>query len=162
MFYFFISGIILLRIVELIVSRNNEKWLLRYGAIEYGKKHYPYMVAMHALFFISLIFEHNTQQMEVYNPSLFIIYIILIISKIWVISLLGKFWSTKIYHIAGIPTIKKGAYKYVKHPNYMIVIAEIIVIPLTFNLYYTAVIFSILNAMMLYVRIREENRALQI
>jgi len=82
--------------------------------------------------------------------------------KIWIILSLGKFWNTKIYHIAKAPLIIKGSYKYFKHPNYLVVIAEIMVIPLIFHLFYTALIFSILNAIMLYVRIREENKVLKI
>src|SRR5665647_2271843 len=73
---------------------------------------------------------------------------------------IGKFWNTKIYHISNLPLVKKGPYRYINHPNYMIVIAEIAVIPLAFHLYFTAIVFTILNAMMLFVRIKEENRAL--
>ena len=86
----------------------------------------------------------------------------LIAIKISVIFSLGKFWNTKIYHISNIPLVRKGLYKYLKHPNYMIVIAEIAVIPLAFHLYYSVIIFSILNAIMLFVRITAENKVLKI
>ncbi len=161
-FNIFISFIILLRIGELLLSKSNEKWLLRYGAVEYGKKHYPLIVALHILFFISLVYEYTSQQTVSYNAFFIVIYIFLIVFKVWIISTLGKFWNTKIYHISGIPSIKKGPYKYFKHPNYMVVIAEIAVIPLAFHLYYTAIIFTMLNAMVLYVRIKEEDRVLRI
>ena len=82
--------------------------------------------------------------------------------KVWVIMSLGKFWNTKIYHIPNLPLVRKGPYKFIKHPNYLIVIAEIAIIPLTFHLYYTAIIFTILNAIMLSVRIKEENKVLEI
>jgi methyltransferase len=82
--------------------------------------------------------------------------------KAWIITSLGKFWNTKIYHISEFPLIKNGVYKYVKHPNYLVVIAEIAIIPLVFNLYYTAIAFTLLNAIMLSVRIKEENKVLKI
>lgn len=75
---------------------------------------------------------------------------------------MGKFWNTRIYRIKGVPLIKNGPYKYLKHPNYLVVIAEIAIIPLAFHLYYTAAIFTLLNSIMLIVRIKEENKALQI
>jgi methyltransferase len=80
--------------------------------------------------------------------------------KVWVISSLGKYWNTKIYRIPDARLIKKGPYIFFKHPNYAIVIAEIVVIPLIFHLYYTAIIFSLLNAIILSIRIRKENKAL--
>ena len=82
--------------------------------------------------------------------------------KTWVILSLGKFWNTKIYRIPEMPLIKTGPYKYIKHPNYLVVTAELAVAPLAFHLYYTAVTFALLNAIMLTVRIKEENKALLI
>jgi methyltransferase len=117
---------------------------------------------MHILFFVSLIIEYLTQQ----NPSLSILiiafYFLFLVLKVWIILSLGKFWNTKIFHIQSIPLIKKGPYQYFKHPNYLIVIFEIALIPLAFYLYYTAIIFSLLNAIILTKRIKEENMALQI
>ena len=161
-FILFISFVILSRIGELILTKRNEKWLLKRGAMEYGKKHYPFMITLHILFFISLIVEYTKQQISSFNLFLTLFYFVLFIIKAWVILSLGTFWTTKIFRIAGIPLIKKGPYKYLKHPNYLIVIVEIAVIPLIFHLYYTAIIFTFLNAMMLFVRITEENKALRI
>ena len=73
---------------------------------------------------------------------------------------LGKYWNTKILRIPDSVLISKGPYRYFKHPNYIIVVCEIFVIPLIFDLYYTAVIFSVLNGVMLKVRIKEENKVL--
>jgi len=160
-FFVFISYVILLRIGELLLSKRNEKWLLQNGAIEYGKKHYPLIVTLHLLFFISLIIEYLTRQTSSYSLLFIILYFLIIVFKAWVILSLGKFWNTKIYHISNLPLVKKGPYKYLKHPNYMIVIAEIAVIPLAFHLYFTAITFSILNAMMLFVRIKEEDKILK-
>ena len=130
--------------------------------MEYGKKHYPFIVALHSLFFVSLIIEYATQKIPSYSLPILVFYFIVLAVKVWVISSLGKFWNTKIFRIQRISSIKKGAYKYVKHPNYLIVIFEIALIPLAFHLYYTAIIFSVLNAVILTIRIKAENQVLQI
>ena len=161
-FTFFISFIVLLRIGELILSQRNEIWLLQQGAIEYGQKHYSYIVALHTLFIISLIAEYSTTQTATFSLFFLVLYLLLLAFKASVITSLGKFWNTKIYHISGFPLIKTGVYKYIKHPNYLIVIAEIAIIPLVFHLYITAFTFTLLNAIMLSVRIKEENRVLKI
>ena len=161
-FIFFISFIILLRIGELILSQRNEIWLLQQGAIEYGQKHYSYIVALHTLFIISLIAEYSTTQTATFSLFFLVLYLLLLAFKASVITSLGKFWNTKIYHISGFPLIKTGVYKYIKHPNYLIVIAEISIIPLVFHLYITSFTFTLLNAIMLSVRIKEENRVLKI
>ena len=161
-FILFISFIILLRIGELILSRRNEVWLLHNGAIEYGQKHYPYIVALHVLFIVSLIIEYSTTQTASFSLFFLVLYLLLLAFKAGVLLSLGKFWNTKIYHISGFPLIKTGVYKYIKHPNYLIVIAEIAIIPLVFHLYYTAIAFTVLNAIILSIRIKEENKVLKI
>jgi len=161
-FILFISFIILLRIGELLLSKRNEKWLLQNHAVEYGKSHYPFIVALHVFFIGSLIIEYYSKQPKSCNLFFLLLYLIMLAFKVWVIMSLGKFWNTKIYHIPNLPLVRKGPYKFIKHPNYLIVIAEIAIIPLTFHLYYTAIIFTILNAIMLSVRIKEENKVLEI
>ena len=161
-FIIYISLIILLRIGELILSRRNEVWLLQQGAIEYGQKHYPYIVALHVLFIVSLIVEYSTRKTASFSLLPLVLYILLLSFKAWVIMSLGKFWNTKIYHIPGFPLIRKGVYKYVKHPNYLVVIAEIAIIPLVYHLYYTAIAFTVLNAIVLSVRVKKENEVLKI
>ncbi len=161
-FFLFISFVILLRIGELVLSKSNEKWLLQNGAVEYGQRHYPFIVALHVLFIFSLIFEYSRQPDPTYSIFLIILYFLILAFKTWILVSLGKFWNTKIYHISDIPLVRKGPYKYFKHPNYLIVIAEIAVIPMIFHLYFTAITFTLLNVIMLFVRIKEENRVLQI
>jgi len=161
-FIIFIVFVILLRMGELLLSKSNEKWLLQNNAIEYGQKHYPFIVMLHILFLLSLIVEYSVGQDATYSLPLLIFYLLLLAVKGWVILSLGKYWNTKIYHIPNIPLQSNGPYAYFKHPNYLIVILEIAVIPLIFHLYFTAILFSILNSIMLYVRIKEENKALKI
>ncbi len=159
-FTFFISFVVLLRVIELIYSKHNEKWLLENGAIEYGRNHYPFIVILHVSFFIWLIVEYNLKPVSGFNIFLILLYIVLILFKAWVVLSLGKFWNTKIYRIPSFALIEKGPYKYFKHPNYFVVVLEIAIIPLAFHLYYTTLLFSILNALMIGIRINEENKVL--
>lgn len=159
-FAFFILFVILLRIGELMLSKGNEKWLLRNGAVESGKKHYPFIVVLHILFIASLVIEYSLRQTVSFSLFFSVSYFSLLAFKVWVLCSLGKFWNTRIFRIPDMPLVRKGPYKYFKHPNYMVVIAEIALIPLIFHLYYTAIVFSLLNAVMLFVRIREENKVL--
>ena len=159
-FIIFILFLIFQRLAELYVSSKNEKWLLRNGAIEYGKEHYPFMVAMHTLFIVSLIAEYIWRDGTTVSYPLIILFFVLIIIKVIVISTLGNYWNTKIYKVPGTRPVATGIYKYIKHPNYMIVICEIAIIPLAFGLYYTAIVFTLLNAVMLTVRIKKENEVL--
>lgn len=159
-FTVFIVFLILLRLGELLLARRNEQWLLQHGAVEYGKGHYRYIVMLHVLFFVSLITEYILTSTGYYSITLLILYFLLLAFKVWVIASLGKCWNTKIFRIVGCPLVKKGPYRFLKHPNYIVVVAEIALIPLIFHLYITAILFSLLNALMLSVRIREENKAL--
>jgi methyltransferase len=157
-FILFISFLILQRLSELYISSRNEKWLLQNGAIQYGQSHYPYMVAMHTLFIISIITEYNLRGGMTMSWILLVAFLVVLAFKFWALSSLGKYWNTKIYRIPGVYPVKKGPYKIFKHPNYMEVVCEIAIIPLVFHLYYTAIIFSLLNIAMLTVRIRVENK----
>ena len=159
-FIIFMACLVGLRLAELVVAKRNEVWLRANGAVEYGQKHYPVIVALHTGFILSLIAEYYYRAPEETNLVLLAVFIALILIKVYVIGTLGKYWNTKILHIHGVPLVRKGLYKYIKHPNYIIVICEIAIIPLIFQLYYTAIIFSLLNALMLNIRIREENKIL--
>ena len=154
----FISFLILQRLSELYISSRNEKWLLANGAIQYGQSHYPYIVAMHTLLIISIIAEYLLRTNTPLDYIFLGLFIVVLLFKFWALSSLGKYWNTKIYRIPGVYPVKKGPYKLFKHPNYMEVVCEIAIIPLVFHLYYTAVIFTVLNAAMLTVRIRVENK----
>jgi methyltransferase len=157
-FIIFILFVIALRFTELYISKRNEKWLLARGALEYGREHYPYVVGMHTLFIISLIVENYLTGGHPINFIFLALFILLLIFKYWILSSLGNYWNTRIYRIPGSSAVKKGAYKVFKHPNYVDVVCEIAIIPLVFHLYYTAIIFTVLNAIMLTVRIKVENK----
>jgi methyltransferase len=157
-FIIFIVFLITQRFTELYISRRNERWLLSQGAIEYGREHYPYIVVLHTLFIVSLIAEYYLSDGQPMSYVFLSLFFVLLIFKYWVLSSLGYYWNTRIYRIPGTVAVRKGPYKFFKHPNYVDVILEIAIIPLVFHLYYTALIFSVLNAVVLSVRIRVENR----
>jgi methyltransferase len=157
-FTLFIIFLVTQRLTELYISKKNEKWLLKRGAVEYGREHYPYIVILHTLFILSLTGEYYFKGGQPISYIFLALFILLLIFKYWILSSLGTYWNTRIYRVPGAIAVKKGPYKLFKHPNYVDVVCEIAIIPLVFNLYYTAIIFTILNAIMLTVRIKVENR----
>jgi len=157
-FIIFILFVIVQRLSELYIAKGNEKWLRSQGAVEYGKEHYPFIVALHTLFIIAMIVEDMLRGNRPIDFVFLILFILLLLFKFWALSSLGKYWNTKIFRVPGVGPVKKGPYKLFKHPNYFIVVCEIAIIPMVFHLYYTAIIFTVLNAIMLTVRIKVENR----
>jgi len=160
-FSVFILFVLCTRMGELFLSKRNEKWLLRHGAIESGQGHYPFMLAIHSLYFGSLITEFTLRAGESFSWPLLAFCLLLYGLKAWVIISLGRFWTTKIYRIPNRPLVKKGPYRYVNHPNYLIVLLEIAFVPLTFHLYVTAIFFSWLNIGLLFQRIQLEDKILR-
>ncbi|WP_419393752.1 isoprenylcysteine carboxyl methyltransferase family protein [Cytobacillus praedii] len=163
LFYIFISLIIGQRVLELLIAKRNEHFLKQKGAIEFGQSHYPFIVAVHSLFFVSLILEVTLFHKHLTpNWSIFLVlFFIAQFGRIWALTSLGTFWNTKIIVLPEGNIVKKGPYKFVKHPNYIIVAVELIVIPLLFQAFMTAIIFTILNAIILSIRIPAEERALK-
>ena len=155
-----ITILLLQRVSELVISKRNEKWLRNQGAIDYGASHYYFIVAVHALFFISVIAEFIYANNIAINWWLIIVAIILQLFRVWILLTLGNYWSTKILVVPNAPLIKTGPYRFVRHPNYVLVALELIVIPMIFNLYITTGIFLLLNSYVLSIRMREEDKAL--
>jgi len=134
----------------------------RRGGIEAGHGHYPVVVALHVLFFLSLVAERHFLP-KGWDPLWPFWLVILILSQLlraWCILSLGRFWTTKIIVIPGERPVLKGPYRFIRHPNYVAVLVEILAIPILCGAYVTAGVFSILNALVLWWRIREEERAL--
>lgn len=161
-FLLFLSFIIFQRLVELRIAKQNEKWMKRQGGVEFGQKHYRIMVAMHTFFFLFYIWEVIFFQKSISYlwPYLLIIFLLTQIGRVWALISLGRYWNTKII-VLPHRVVVKGPYRYLKHPNYLIVTLEFIIIPLFFQAYITLVVFSILNIWILSIRIPEEERALK-
>ena len=163
LFYWIIGIVIVQRLIELLVARRNEQWMKSQGAIEAGASHYRYMVAMHVCFFVSLIAE--VFYFDLSPPPLWpvwlCIFLLAQVMRIWCLASLGKYWNTKIIVLPGANVVRRGPYKFIRHPNYVIVATELIVLPLLFNAYFTAILFTLLNIWMMTVRIPEEEEALK-
>ncbi|MDQ0228821.1 isoprenylcysteine carboxyl methyltransferase family protein [Metabacillus malikii] len=163
---FTIVFIILLleRISELMIAKRNEKWMLRHGAVEFGTEHYGVIVAHHCMFLMCFALEVLYFDKSISQFWMIIVPILLIAQFIryWAILSLGNYWNTKVIIIPGTYIEVKGPYKFLKHPNYLIVIIEILFIPLLFKAYATAIVFSILNFIVIETRIRVEEEALEL
>jgi methyltransferase len=162
MFFLFYLFVVCQRLVELGIAKRNERLMNEKGAVEFGQGHYGFMVSLHVAFLLSFLFEVHFLSKEISPlwPALFSLFIGAQIMRVWAITTLGQFWNTKIIILPKVGVVKKGPYRFFRHPNYLVVSLEIIVIPLLFQAYITAFIFTILNAWMLSVRIPLEERAL--
>jgi len=150
------------RLLELRLSRRNECLLRARGAVERGRGHYPLMVALHVLWLLSTLVEGLLRgpDLPVFWPVPLALFLLVQPLRYWAIFSLGENWNTRILVIPGAKLVRRGPYKYFKHPNYVVVAVEILTFPLIFGAWITALVFSVLNAVLLYVRIKEENRAL--
>jgi methyltransferase len=145
------------RLGELVLSRHNTSRLLERGAFEVNAGHYPLLVALHTVWLISLWIFGWDQEVS-WLPL--VAFVGLQGLRFWVLATLGPRWTTRIIVLPGAPLITAGPYRYFSHPNYAIVAGEIALLPLALNLPWLALLFSVLNGIALYVRIRAEESAL--
>ncbi len=150
------------RLLELRLSRRHERILRARGAVERGREHYPLMVGLHVLWLLSTLVEGLLRgpDLPAYWPIPLMLFLLAQLLRYWVIFTLGENWNTRVLVVPGTKLIRRGPYRYLNHPNYVVVAVEIATFPLIFGAWVTALVFSVLNAALLYVRIREENRAL--
>ena len=145
------------RAAELLLSHRNTTRLLARGAVEVAGQHYPLMVAVHASWLAALwVFGRDMQP----NWILLAAYLLLQALRIWVMTTLGPRWTTRIIVLPGAPLVARGPYRYLNHPNYAVVVFEIALLPLMLHLTVIAALFTILNGIVLLIRIRAENRGL--
>ena len=145
------------RICELILARRNTRRLLAAGGIEHGAAHYPFMVLIHGAWLVALfalVPEESTP-----DPWLLAFFLGLQAARVWVIVSLGGRWTTRIVTVPGRAPVRRGPYRFLRHPNYAIVALEIAVLPLAFGAWEIALVFSLMNAVILGVRIRAEDAA---
>jgi methyltransferase len=152
-----LGAVTLQRLAELVLARRNTSKLLARGAREIGAAHYPLIVALHGAWLGSLWMFGFGQPV---NMLAFACYLLLQALRGWVMWTLGTRWTTRILVLPGEPLVTSGPYRYLRHPNYAVVTAEIALLPLTLDLPVLAVIFTALNTVVLALRIRGENRAL--
>lgn len=145
------------RLGELVLARHNTGRLLARGGVEHGASHYPLIVLLHAAWLVGLWLLAWDLAIQ---PFWLVVFVVLQGFRVWVLSTLGERWTTRIIVLPQSPLVGRGPYRWFSHPNYAVVVGEIAVLPLVFGLTWYAVIFSLLNAAVLMVRIRAENRAL--
>ncbi len=148
------------RLLELGLSRRHERLLRARGAVERGEGHYPTMVALHVLWLLSTLVEGLLRGAPALWPVPLALFLLVQPLRYWAIFALGEYWNTRILVVPGAKLVRGGPYRYLRHPNYVVVVVEILTLPLIFGAWITALVFSVLNATLLSARIREENRAL--
>ena len=164
LFLFLLILFIAERLVEVFYGKNNFNRIQRIGGKEFGRNHYKWIVLMHTAFFISLVAEFLLRSKPIASFIILPITLLVIaqILRLWVILTLRDRWTTRIIVLPHESLVSTGPFQYMAHPNYLAVVLEIASLPLIFNLYVTAVTFSILNGLMLLlIRIPEENAALE-
>ena len=144
------------RLFELWLSHRNTVRLLARGAVEHGRSHYPWIVAMHALWLAALWLTAPGRPIDGLWLAVFVL---LQFARTWVIGTVGERWTTRIIVLPDAPLVDCGPYRWVRHPNYLIVIGEIAALPLAFGLWQIALAFTLLNAAVLAIRIPAENKA---
>lgn len=145
------------RLAELWLARRNTRALLAQGALEFSPGHYPLIVLLHAFWLAGLWWWGWQQPL---NMAWLAIFILLQILRVWVLTTLGPRWTTRIIVQPGLSLVASGPYRWISHPNYVVVVGEIAVLPLCVGLSVYALVFSLANAAVLAIRVRAENSAL--
>jgi methyltransferase len=146
------------RLGELVLARRNTARLMARGAFEAGREHYQLVVGLHAAWLAGLWLLAWDRPVSL--PWL-AAYGVLQGLRVWVLATLGERWTTRIVILPGAPLVKRGPYRLLSHPNYAVVAGEIFVLPLVFGLIEFAIAFSLINALVLAIRIRAEGQALR-
>lgn len=146
------------RLAELLLARRNTRNLISKGAFEVSPDHYPLIVALHALWLASLWIFGWEQNI---NQGWLAVFLALQLLRIWVLTTLGERWTTRIIVLPGTQLVSNGPYRFISHPNYVVVCGEIAVLPLCLGLPWLALVFTLANALILSVRVMAENKVLR-
>jgi methyltransferase len=158
--YAIIALVVLQRLAELPYAARNTAALKRRGGIEVGRAHYPLLVLLHTAWLATIVLALPLDAHV--NWIALSVFIVLQGFRVWIIASLGPYWTTRIITLPDAPLVRRGPYRYVRHPNYMLVAAEIAVFPLVFGEVTVAIVFSVLNGLVLAWRIRQEDKALAV
>jgi methyltransferase len=145
--------------IELVYAARNTRRLLAAGGVEIGARHYPLFVLLHASWLIAMAVVIAPQTPP--NWWLLGFFAVLQALRIWIVRTLGPYWTTRIVTVPGAPLIRTGPYRFVRHPNYLVVALEIAVLPLAFGAAWIALTFTLLNAALLALRISVEEKVLR-
>jgi methyltransferase len=156
--YIILGLVAVQRLGEIIYAERNTRLLLARGAIEVGRAHYPLIVLLHAAWLAAIILllpRHATIHWLALG-----LFALLQAVRVWIIATLGPYWTTRIINLPGAPLIRSGPYRFLRHPNYAVVMGEIALLPLAFGEVWVAIVFTIANSAVLAWRIQEEDSAL--
>ncbi len=158
-----VGAVVVERCIELVISRRHVRALRSRGAFERGERHYPPMVALHGALLLGCAAE-PTLGRRPFIPALGLPMLALVLSaqalRWWSIRSLGVHWNTRVVVLPGAPRVRRGPYRWLRHPNYLAVVVEGFALPLVHSAWITAASFTVLNALVLRARIRTENAAL--
>ncbi len=143
---------------ELALARRNTARLLARGGREAGRDHYPLFIVLHATWLIAIAATVDIHRQP--DWRLIAVYGLLQILRVWVIATLGPYWTTRIVTLDDVPLVTSGPFRFVRHPNYWIVAGEIAILPLAFGAVGVALVWSVLNGLLLRHRIAVETAAL--
>ena len=151
------------RLAELVVSKRNAAWSLEQGGRETGQGHYPVMVVLHTGLLVGMLVEAWVRRPAVPGALAGSMLVLVVASqglRWWCIATLGRRWNTRVIVVPGLAPVAAGPYRWLRHPNYVAVVVEGVALPLVHAAWVTAMLFTVLNAALLRVRIRVENDAL--
>ena len=150
------------RIAELVVSQRNLRWSRAHGGVEFGAGHYPVMVVLHTGLLVGCLVEAAHREfIPALGWSMFAVVIAAQGLRWWCISTLGRQWNTRVVVVPDAGRVTGGPYRFLSHPNYVAVVLEGIALPLVHSAWITATVFTVLNAVLLWVRISVEDKALE-
>jgi methyltransferase len=162
-YYLLILSVGAERLAELVLSKRHAKWALANGGREFGRGHYPVMVLIHTLLLVGCVVEVAVLDRPFLPWLGWPMFAVVLLSqglRWWCVASLGKRWNTLVIVVPGAPLVTRGPYRWLRHPNYVAVVAEGLALPLVHSAWLTAVGFTLANALVLGVRIRVENTAL--
>ena len=151
------------RVAELVVSRRNAAWSVAHGGVEHGRGHYPPMVVLHGALLLGAVVEvlvAGRPFIAWLGWPMLVVVLLTQALRWWCIRTLGPRWNTRVIVVPGLARVTGGPYRWLPHPNYVAVVVEGVALPLVHAAWITAVVFTVLNAVLLTVRIRVENAAL--
>lgn len=163
-YFVLVAAVAVERVAELFVARRNEAWAKARGGVESGRGHYPVMVALHTGLLLACVLEAVLARrpfVPIVGATMLALVVLAQGLRWWCITTLGPYWNTRVITVPGARLVRTGPYRFLRHPNYLAVAIEIAALPLVRSGWVTAVLFTLANAVLLTVRIRCENAALE-
>jgi methyltransferase len=162
--YVLLIGLVVLeRLAELVVARRNLTWARSQGGVEYGRRHYPWIVLAHVALLVAApaeVWLLGRPFVPALGWPMLAVVVLAQGLRWWCIGTLGRRWNTRVVVVPGMPLVDGGPYRWLRHPNYAAVVAEGLALPLVHTAWLTALAFTVANALLLTVRVRVENAAL--